>query len=136
MFLQIKTFYCRKGLNSNGMIVVKENITSSGEVEMDKEDSSVTRPLNLLKSLFEKAGLECYRQLKQTNFPKELYNVYMFALKPKTVLCESSLEIHNLKFTESNAQLRKTENESKNHVAKCSKLIRLKNDPDVPEIDS
>ena len=36
---------CLNGLKPNGFIVVKENLTSSGETEMDQEDSSVTRPL-------------------------------------------------------------------------------------------
>ncbi|KAL1490460.1 hypothetical protein ABEB36_013149 [Hypothenemus hampei] len=74
---------CQKGLTNNGLIVVKENITSSVEVEVDEKDSSVTRPMGLLKELFVKANLDCYRVTKQLNFPKGLYTVYMFVLKPK-----------------------------------------------------
>ncbi|XP_030753835.1 N-terminal Xaa-Pro-Lys N-methyltransferase 1-B [Sitophilus oryzae] len=74
---------CQKGLKPNGVIVAKENITSSDDIEVDEKDSSVTRPLSLLKLLFEKANLDCYRLVKQINFPKGLYTVYMFVLKPK-----------------------------------------------------
>lgn len=73
---------CKSGLKKNGMIVVKENVTSSGEVEVDTEDSSVTRPMGLYQELFTKAGLDCYRMMKQHKMPKCIYNVYMFALKP------------------------------------------------------
>ena len=39
------------------MIVVKENVTSSGLVEKDEEDSSVTRPSHMLKELFQRSEL-------------------------------------------------------------------------------
>ncbi|KAJ8960969.1 hypothetical protein NQ318_020272 [Aromia moschata] len=86
---------CRSGLKANGAIVVKENITSTDEVELDRQDSSVTRPVALLRKIFDKAGLECYRQSKQTNFPKELYSVYMFVLKPKQTdyICTNEPEV-------------------------------------------
>jgi len=96
---------CKNGLKPSGMIVVKENTTSSETVEVDEQDSSVTRPLDQLKRLFNKAGLECYRQLKQTSFPKELYNVYMFALKPNTVILpESALPIDSLKIVDKTSE--------------------------------
>lgn len=85
----IQFFYnCKNSLKPNGMIILKENITS-GQLEVDEKDSSITRPIHDLKCLFEQSGLDCYRQMKQSSFPKELYNVYMFALKPK-----SNLEIN------------------------------------------
>lgn len=73
---------CASGLRKNGLLVVKENVTSLDNVEMDTTDSSVTRPLSRLKHLFEKAGLICIREEKQKNFPRGLYPVYMFALRP------------------------------------------------------
>lgn len=72
---------CKLGLKPGGMIVVKENVTSSGEVEKDEQDSSVTRPNEVIKSLFQKAGLEIIRELQQHKFPKELYPVKMYALR-------------------------------------------------------
>lgn len=54
---------------------------------MDEQDSSVTRPLELYRKLFAEAELDCYRQMKQHNFPKVIYSVYMFALKPLTKVC-------------------------------------------------
>lgn len=73
---------CKNGLKSNGIIVVKENLTSSDKVEVDKEDSSVTRPISLMRKLLKKAGLHCIKEQKQSNFPRGLYTVKMFALKP------------------------------------------------------
>ena len=74
---------CVAGLRPGGFIVVKENVTSSGEVESDDEDSSVTRPPELLRRIFVHANLELYKELKQNKFPKELYEVHMFALRKK-----------------------------------------------------
>ena len=65
--------------------MVKENITSSDEVEKDEEDSSVTRPENLLKQLFERAGMEIIRELNQQKMPQGLYPVKMFALRRKLI---------------------------------------------------
>ena len=70
-------------LISGGFIVVKENVTSSGEVERDDEDSSVTRPPEVLREIFSLAGLDIIKEFKQNKFPKELYDVHMFALQPK-----------------------------------------------------
>ena len=58
-------------------------MTSSGEVEKDEEDSSVTRPHENLLELFERAELEVVRDLQQLKFPQELYPVRMFALRDK-----------------------------------------------------
>lgn len=69
-------------LRPQGVIVVKENLTSNENVEKDETDSSVTRPLNHLRSLFQEAGLRCFHEEKQRKFPKSLFDVFMFALRP------------------------------------------------------
>ena len=53
---------------------MKENVTSSGEVERDDEDSSVTRPPEVLREIFSLAGLDIIKEFKQNKFPKELYD--------------------------------------------------------------
>ena len=81
--------------------MVKENVTSSGEVshftffpvsflqskfvqvERDDEDSSVTRPPELLRTIFGRANLCIFKEFKQNKFPKELFDVHMFALRSK-----------------------------------------------------
>lgn len=74
---------CRHGLREGGVIVVKENVTSSGEEEKDLVDSSVTRSEQALVSLLEgPAGLRRLREMKQPRFPKGLYPVRMYALRP------------------------------------------------------
>ena len=64
--------------------MVKENLTSSGEIEKDDEDSSVTRPEDHLKRLFDQAEMEIIHELTQLKMPQGLYPVKMFALKRKT----------------------------------------------------
>ena len=82
-FLLILIF--RVALQPNGIIIVKENITSSGKVEMDDQDSSVTRPDARFHYVFQSSNLEVIRELPQKKFPQELYNVKMYALRPKHV---------------------------------------------------
>ena len=75
--------FSRDGLKANGILIVKENMTSSGEVEHDETDSSVTRPESILKQIFESSGLVIVREMQQLKFPKDIYPVKMFALRPK-----------------------------------------------------
>ncbi|TRY63107.1 hypothetical protein TCAL_03914 [Tigriopus californicus] len=75
---------CARGLKANGVLIVKENTTSSDTVEQDPQDGSVTRPDALLKSLFAQADLVLIKDLQQLKFPAELYPVKMYALRPKT----------------------------------------------------
>ena len=50
---------------------------------MDHDDSSVTRPDSLFHQIFDMSNLEVVRELEQKKFPRELYQVKMYALKPK-----------------------------------------------------
>lgn len=74
---------CSLGLKNNGVLVVKENVTSSNNLEIDTEDSSVTRPMKCLQFLFDKADLICVKEQQQTKFPRGLFPVHMFALRPR-----------------------------------------------------
>lgn len=85
---------CKRGLKPNGIIVVKENLTSSDKVEVDKEDSSITRPISLLQTLLKQAGLHCIKQEKQNNFPRGLYTVKMFALIPDVMKTTTNSSDH------------------------------------------
>lgn len=72
-----------------GMIVspwvspqVKENICTNGFV-VDKQDSSLTRSDAYMMELFtEKCGAKVLSNVKQRNFPRELFDVRMYAIKP------------------------------------------------------
>jgi len=75
---------CKSALKKNGLVVVKENVTSSGEVEKDEEDSSVTRPVDVLHTIFKKAKFTIIKEFKQNKFPKDIYEVYMFAMRPES----------------------------------------------------
>lgn len=72
---------CKKGLQPNGTIVVKENNTVMGNDDFDPEDSSVTRSDEKFRELFQRAGLKLIATERQKGLPKELYPVRMYALK-------------------------------------------------------
>lgn len=70
---------CRGGLRENGVIVLKDNVAREGCV-LDLVDSSVTRDMDTLRSLFAKSGLALLGQEKQDGFPEHCLPVWMFAL--------------------------------------------------------
>jgi len=70
-------------LNENGFICIKDNFTSSGDNEFDKEDSSVTRSVVSFEKIIATSGLRVFEKEKQKNFPEMgLYPVYTYALRP------------------------------------------------------
>lgn len=72
---------CKSCLNpESGLIVLKDN-TTLGDAIMDMNDSSVTRPLKILRQIMRKSGLSLIKEERQTKFPSGLLPVYMFALK-------------------------------------------------------
>lgn len=71
---------CQKALRPNGLIVLKDNVSYEGVVG-DEVDSSVCRDLDIVHSLVSRAGLRMLHQEQQMNFPKEIYQVYMLALR-------------------------------------------------------
>ncbi|CAM1314286.1 NTMT1 (predicted) [Pycnogonum litorale] len=72
---------CKTGLIENGLFMVKENVTSTDQVDVDETDSSVTRPKSLMISLWRQAGLEVIAEKVQSKFPPGLYEVRMFILR-------------------------------------------------------
>lgn len=72
---------CKTGLTPEGLIVVKENVSGSGETEFDDVDSSFTRSKEDYINAMIKAGLTIVKEERQKGFPKGLYSVFMFALK-------------------------------------------------------
>ncbi|ORY29433.1 alpha N-terminal protein methyltransferase 1-like protein [Rhizoclosmatium globosum] len=72
---------CKAALKPNGVIGVKENVCPRGVVELDEQDSSVTRPAKALEAVFEKAGLKILKRAVQTGFPRGLYPVNMYLLQ-------------------------------------------------------
>lgn len=84
---------CTQALANNGVIIIKENITTSETIDFDEQDSSVTRPLNLMKEIFQSARLEILFMDIQDNFPDDIYEVYSFALSPSALVVKPSYEI-------------------------------------------
>lgn len=73
---------CSKGLKPGGIIVLKDNCAESWTFVVDKEDSSVARCKEYVRLLLHLAGLNVLEEVKQTDFPTELYPVIMFVLRP------------------------------------------------------
>lgn len=72
---------CAKAIRNDGVICVKDNVARRGFV-VDKEDSSVMRSDKYLKHLFSQAGLKVVKEGRQVDFPREIYPVRMYALRP------------------------------------------------------
>ncbi|XP_011817665.1 PREDICTED: alpha N-terminal protein methyltransferase 1B [Colobus angolensis palliatus] len=70
---------CRDGLKENGVIILKDNVAREGCI-LDLSDSSVTRDMDILRSLIRKSGLVVLGQEKQDGFPEQYIPVWMFAL--------------------------------------------------------
>ncbi|MCJ1468281.1 Alpha N-terminal protein methyltransferase 1 [Pseudocyphellaria aurata] len=84
---QLVAFFerCSKSLTSEGWIVVKENISTGKDDTdaFDEVDSSVTRTDKKYGRIFEEAGLLLIKTELQLGFPKELYPVRFYALRPR-----------------------------------------------------
>lgn len=72
---------CKKGLQSKGMLVIKENNAPVEDV-FDEEDSSKTRSDESFRRIFELAGWKLIASDLQKGMPRELYPIRMYALKP------------------------------------------------------
>ncbi|EFJ52851.1 hypothetical protein VOLCADRAFT_55463 [Volvox carteri f. nagariensis] len=81
------------GLKPDGLIFVKENICKEGFV-LDKEDSSLTRSNAFMLELFQRAGVQVLYNVKQRNWPKELFEVRMYVVKPRTAQQNQQNERH------------------------------------------
>ncbi|KAF2205895.1 hypothetical protein GQ43DRAFT_159309 [Delitschia confertaspora ATCC 74209] len=79
---------CKDGLvdsssSTEAWIVVKENMASGVQDIYDEEDSSVTRTDQKFRKLFSQAGLQIVATEVQRGFPRELFAVRMYALRPE-----------------------------------------------------
>jgi protein N-terminal methyltransferase len=73
---------CAAALKPGGVIFIKENVCAQGFI-VDSEDASVTRSHAYNVELFTKrAGLKLAHTALQKDFPKQLFKVRMYALKP------------------------------------------------------
>ncbi|KAL2055843.1 hypothetical protein ABVK25_004087 [Lepraria finkii] len=75
---------CKKAVTIDGWIVVKENMSTNRDWEdiFDETDSSVTRTNEKFHQLFKEADIRCMKTELQRGFPKGLYPVRLYALKP------------------------------------------------------
>ena len=76
---------CKEILVDDGIVIVKENISSDSEiVNMEEEDSSVMRTDKLLKDIFSKGGFDVICEEEDVQLKKVasgIYPVKMYALK-------------------------------------------------------
>ncbi|EDW01872.1 alpha N-terminal protein methyltransferase 1 [Drosophila grimshawi] len=74
----------RLSLQPNAYFCIKENVSTKSTDIKDDEDSSVTRPLAAYERFLKEAGFRIVRKVRQQNFPKGLFPVYMIGCKSKT----------------------------------------------------
>jgi protein N-terminal methyltransferase len=70
---------------SEVMIILKENVSSTDENIIDKEDNSISRTASEYKRLAGEAGLELVMEMKQPMWPSDLYPVVMMAFRASLV---------------------------------------------------
>lgn len=70
-------------LVQGGLIIVKENQSTSDDDIFDEQDSSVTRTDTKFRHIFERAGLRLLLTSTQKGMPKGLFPVRMYALAPR-----------------------------------------------------
>lgn len=75
---------CRGIVKEGGWIIVKENMSTDAEGKdiFEEVDSSVTRTDTKFRGLFEESGLVIAKTELQSGFPKKLYPVRLYALRP------------------------------------------------------
>lgn len=75
---------CKKAVTVDGWIIVKENMSTNvnGEDVFDQQDSSVTRTDQKFRQIFKDADVRVIKTEVQKGFPKGLYPVRFYALKP------------------------------------------------------
>lgn len=73
---------CVKSLTPDGIIVLKDNVARSGFL-VDKDDSSIMRSNRYMMHLFKRSGVEVIKQARQLDFPKGIFPVRMYALRPR-----------------------------------------------------
>ncbi|CBZ52513.1 Methyltransferase like 11A, related [Neospora caninum Liverpool] len=72
---------CAGALEHGGVICVKENIGEIG-FEIDKQDNSIMRTDKHYRQLFKQAGMRLLFDMRQPNFPRSLFPVNMYCLRP------------------------------------------------------
>lgn len=70
----------KEALYPGGLLIIKDNVLLSG-VELDEQDSSVTRSIDDMNAIYRAADLRVIKEEKQTHFPAELCKVMITALE-------------------------------------------------------
>eukprot|EP00349_Pseudokeronopsis_sp_Brazil_P003754 CAMPEP_0202960712 /NCGR_PEP_ID=MMETSP1396-20130829/4869_1 /ASSEMBLY_ACC=CAM_ASM_000872 /TAXON_ID= /ORGANISM="Pseudokeronopsis sp., Strain Brazil" /LENGTH=80 /DNA_ID=CAMNT_0049680111 /DNA_START=601 /DNA_END=843 /DNA_ORIENTATION=- len=73
---------CKENLSDEALIVVKENVNDKGFL-LDKDDNSVLRDNRYFMEMFDQAGFSVIKHQYQKGFPKDLYKISIFVLRPK-----------------------------------------------------
>jgi protein N-terminal methyltransferase len=72
---------CKTALKPNGVVFIKDNISSDNHLFLNKEDFSRIRPDRHYKLIFDKSGLACIREGRQRKWPRDLCQAKMYALR-------------------------------------------------------
>jgi protein N-terminal methyltransferase len=72
---------CKPALRPNGVIFLKDNISSRDNSTRDADDHGLARSDKQYKALFAKAGLQCFKERVQDDWPQDLFQAKMYALR-------------------------------------------------------
>ncbi|XP_068599398.1 N-terminal Xaa-Pro-Lys N-methyltransferase 2 [Brachionichthys hirsutus] len=72
--------HCKKSLRPNGVLIMKDNMARQG-CKLDPLDSSISRHLDIMRSIISRAGLEVLEAQRQEGFPDVVMPVWMIAMK-------------------------------------------------------
>lgn len=71
---------CKRSLRPDGVIIIKDNMARQG-CKLDLIDSSISRHLDIMRSIIAMAGLEVLAVERQDGFPEIIMPVWMIAMK-------------------------------------------------------
>lgn len=76
---------CKKNLNENGVIVIKDNACDKHGFWLDKADYSVARSVKYYVALFDHAGYEVVLAERFSDFPPTMLPIYKLVIRPKQI---------------------------------------------------
>jgi protein N-terminal methyltransferase len=72
---------CKAALKPGGLIFLKDNVSSRNNRSPDEDDRSVARSNGQYKAIFAAANVTCIKEQRQRQWPSDLYEARMYALR-------------------------------------------------------
>src|SRR5262245_1860113 len=72
---------CREALKANGVIFLKDNVSTDDKLAINREDHSRIRSDKHYKVIFAQCGITCVKEARQQRWPRDLFPAKMYALR-------------------------------------------------------